>query len=253
MKNTVWLLNSHGASDSVVRHAESLLAPDSCARQNALGRPSLRERFALSRALLRTAMAELCGCPSAHVVVVERPNDVPSLSVDGLVSISASLSHSQSWIACALSTGAAVGLDIECMDRPRDLDAVSAWAFHTDERAWMHAQADRREAFYRLWTGKEAVVKLGTRLGAAGSIFGTAFGVRAGALDPPSPATALAFWRIEPEVACSLAHDRSVPPATVRRVAPQQLLALRARVPSTATTECCVGCQSGRIATAAPL
>ncbi len=81
-------------------------------------------------------------------------------------SVGFSISHSGRWVACAVSTQTALGLDIEMRDPSRDLDALAAQAFGGDEMPqWERLRAQpepqRVDGFYRLWSEKEARFKLG--------------------------------------------------------------------------------------------
>lgn len=66
-----------------------------------------------------------------------------------------SLSHSGEWVACAVGTAPAIGIDIERI-RPRDFATLAARSFGADEAAWTGNDAYR---FYKLWTLREAMAK----------------------------------------------------------------------------------------------
>ena len=70
-----------------------------------------------------------------------------------------SLSHSRDLIGVALST-APVGLDLE-WPRPRTSVDLAARVFSAQEAAWLDTlpAAERLDAFYTLWTLKEAACK----------------------------------------------------------------------------------------------
>ena len=57
----------------------------------------------------------------------------------------------------ALMRGGAVGVDLESMDRSADVDRLAARVFSESERAL--ARAGGREAFFALWSRKEALLK----------------------------------------------------------------------------------------------
>lgn len=68
-----------------------------------------------------------------------------------------SLSHSGRYALCAVSTQT-VGADVQLM---RPVNLSMARRLHPEERDWLSRQAEeeREDAFYRLWTRKEAWVK----------------------------------------------------------------------------------------------
>ena len=67
------------------------------------------------------------------------------------------LSHAGGWAVAALMRGGAVGVDLESMDRSADVDRLAARVFSESERAL--ARAGGREAFFALWSRKEALLK----------------------------------------------------------------------------------------------
>lgn len=67
------------------------------------------------------------------------------------------LSHSGNWAVCAMDKSP-VGIDIEQVRDVR-FKALAARHFTPDENAWLAAHADRRQAFFRLWTAKESLLK----------------------------------------------------------------------------------------------
>ena len=77
-----------------------------------------------------------------------------------------SLSHSGPWITCALSLQAAPGIDIELKKPRRDFAPMSEAAFLVEEAAWLARQPPDQQpaAFYQLWSGKEALFKLGAHV-----------------------------------------------------------------------------------------
>ena len=93
--------------------------------------------------------------------------DKPRLAHEGGVHFN--LSHSGTCCACAVSD-AAVGIDVEV--RQRMDEGVARICFQGRERAWLLAQEDPGWAFTRLWTRKEAYLKLlGTGLSREANTF----------------------------------------------------------------------------------
>ncbi len=118
--------------------------------------------------LLRFAISTLTGIPATAIGTIIRPGLGPQLQLpDDVPPPHFSLSHSREWIACAVSTEHAIGLDIEVLDAERDVLALSEVSFRADERACLLRQhgAERIAAFYRFWTLKEAIYKLFSNAG----------------------------------------------------------------------------------------
>lgn len=68
------------------------------------------------------------------------------------------LSHSGGLCLCAVGDGP-VGVDIELTRPRRALEALARRAFSETELAWFAEQGGGPEAFYTLWTRKEALAK----------------------------------------------------------------------------------------------
>lgn len=73
------------------------------------------------------------------------------------------ISHSGAWVSIALHADLPLGLDIECSEAP-ELDKLceSEELFNQNDRNLLAACADqdhRADFFYRLWRGKEAIMK----------------------------------------------------------------------------------------------
>ncbi len=67
------------------------------------------------------------------------------------------LSHAGGVVVAALAKGAAIGVDLESMSRQADAGLLGRRVFSESERAL--ADAGGREAFFTLWSQKEALLK----------------------------------------------------------------------------------------------
>lgn len=164
----VWLLDARTIDDALLPGYMSWLSPGELARHARFMRPQRQRQFVLGRALLRTVLGHALGVPPAAIVLEERAGQAP-LSPAGAPSFS--LSHSGHWIACAVSRQTALGLDIEMMDKSRDVLALARQAFDdavADSLAAMPRDA-QLASFYRRWSEFEARYKLGGEGGEAAS------------------------------------------------------------------------------------
>jgi 4'-phosphopantetheinyl transferase len=94
----------------------------------------------------------------------------PFLIDAGTCRASFSLSHTRGMVACAVTQDAAVGVDVECIDREVDTVEIASRFFAPAEAAHLRTldEETRRGRFFELWTLKEALVKaLGTGMAAA--------------------------------------------------------------------------------------
>ncbi|MDA0704386.1 MAG: 4'-phosphopantetheinyl transferase superfamily protein [Proteobacteria bacterium] len=138
---------------------ESLLDAEELARADRFVFPEHRARFVVAHGLLRSLLAAYRDGPPGALRFVEGRYGKPSLA-DG-AGPRFSLSHSEDGIAVALARDADIGVDIERVRAMKDRDDLVARFFSEDEKEAYFAlpPARREQAFFRLWTRKEAFVK----------------------------------------------------------------------------------------------
>jgi len=140
----------------------ALLSPDEHARMARLVFERDRRRFLLTRALVRTmlssyapvAPAEWSFIANAHgrPEILDRPAGVPDLRFN--------LSHTEGLIACAVTIGREVGVDVEHIGR-RVVHDVAGRYFAPREVTALKAlpEAEQARVFFDYWTLKEAYIK----------------------------------------------------------------------------------------------
>lgn len=172
--------------DARIAEGESLLSPDERERMARFAFARDRRRFLMARVLVRTMLSRYGGVAPAdwrfaanvhgRPEIAERPAGVPDLRFN--------LSHTDGLVACAVTIGREVGIDVEHTGRrlthdvpgrffaPREVEALCALP-----------AAERAETFFDYWTLKEAYIKargLGLTLPLADFAFHLA---------PPAPPT----------------------------------------------------------------
>lgn len=161
----VWLLDSGLLEDATLASWLPLLGGDEQARYARFVRRERCRQFIAGRVLLRQLAGQSAGVPPVELTITERHGQAPLLFFPPAFRspFYFSLSHSGPWVACAISTHAALGLDIEILDPARDIDALAAQAFSAEECAALQGlpPQERRMAFYRLWSRYEARIKVG--------------------------------------------------------------------------------------------
>lgn len=158
-----------GAVDAtwLVRGSEWLTGEE---RRRAAGiaRPDLRHQHLCTRVLQRLTLSEACGVPPEAWRFAYHPAGRPYIAApEQRTRLSFSVSHTKGLIACAVAAGSIVGVDVEHVEAALDVEAVARRFFAPQEaEAVLNAVPDeRRRAFLRHWTVKEACLKvLGTGL-----------------------------------------------------------------------------------------
>ncbi len=150
--------------EAALAAAAALLSPDEGARADRFRFARDRRRFVVARAALRRLLGAALGQAPGRVVLLAGPEGKPELAGHP---VHFNLSHSGDLAAIALCRDAELGVDIEQIRPLDDLDGLIATTCSPREAAALAALAPfrRREAFFRVWTRKEAYLKaLGTGL-----------------------------------------------------------------------------------------
>ena len=139
--------------------SEALLSEDEKARGRSFVAAHHRRRFVAARSRLRSLLGQHLDIDPASVVFELNAYGKPR--VVQAPSVHFSLSHSGDQALLALSDTLVVGADLEQV-RPLDHLELARRNFHPDEVAAIESQpseSGQRQAFFRIWTLKEAVVK----------------------------------------------------------------------------------------------
>jgi 4'-phosphopantetheinyl transferase len=169
----VWRVEVAGAARRAVEHALTENERDRAARFRA---DDARERFVVARGAARTILGDLLGRDPAalrfeHRCAVCGSTEHGKPHVAGAPELDFNVSHSGDLVLVAVARGRAVGVDVE---RERDtarLDRLARRSLSEAERELVAAAHgdERRAAFFRAWTAKEAYLK-GRGLGVTGAL-----------------------------------------------------------------------------------
>jgi len=146
---------------------EELLDTEEKRRLDAYRSPTARRLFLSGRAGVRLVAARYCGLAPGSFRV--RCDERGKPAFIGQPDLHFNLSHSGD-VALAAFSGAPVGLDIECRGRSRDFAAIARRFFLPEEaEAVLRSGENREDVFLKIWTAKEAIVKLSGK-GLAGGL-----------------------------------------------------------------------------------
>jgi 4'-phosphopantetheinyl transferase len=139
-----------------------------------LRQPAHRRQFVVTRSALRRVLGSALGVAPKAVTLATGEHGKPRLALDDL---HFNLSHSGDLALIAVCRDHAVGVDVEQVGRGlSELDDIARLYFSSAEQAAYFAlpPPERAQAFYRVWTRKEAVAKA---LGLGMSLPGPSFDV----------------------------------------------------------------------------
>ncbi|WP_234737003.1 4'-phosphopantetheinyl transferase family protein [Tellurirhabdus bombi] len=135
---------------------QPLLRDEEIARAQRYHQDADRQRFVISRGVLRVLLGMHTGQPHKEIQLVVGANQKPMLR--DFPAVHYSVSHSGDWILMALAKHS-VGVDIEKINPSFVFQEVVTHSFGLEEQQAIEASADPAGAFYQLWTRKEALVK----------------------------------------------------------------------------------------------
>jgi 4'-phosphopantetheinyl transferase len=139
---------------------EDVLDDDEMGRAGRFAFPQDRHRFIVSHMALRVLLARCLGLAPSEIAYESGPNGKPSLA-DGIGPLQFNMSHSGELALVAACRDRAIGVDVERVrDVPDALD-IADQHFSVEERMTLRSlpSNERRTAFFRCWTRKEAVIK----------------------------------------------------------------------------------------------
>jgi 4'-phosphopantetheinyl transferase len=145
-----------------VAELEATLSSEEHARARQFGTDLLRQRWIVGRATLRLLLGRTLGVAPAMVALARGRRGRPQLAeapVD--FNVSHTCGMALIGIGDTLPAGVRIGIDVEHGDRRLNVDGLATKFLSQAERANLapHAEDQRRRAFLRLWTCKEAMSK----------------------------------------------------------------------------------------------
>lgn len=143
------------------RDPASVLSRDERERAERLRGGILRRRWIASHIALRQVLATELDVPAQSLEFATDAAGKPRLAGAHGGALEFSLSHSAALAVIAVSRTVPVGADVELVESITDTHAVARRHFSHDEWHALESLAgdERVEAFYRIWTRKEAYIK----------------------------------------------------------------------------------------------
>jgi 4'-phosphopantetheinyl transferase len=164
----LWLLDLAPLTQNQLDTQRSLLSNDELTRALLFKRGA--DDFVATRILLRRALSYYSKIPPQQIRFELSKEGKPALVQSGLAQpLAFNLSHSGSKALLAVGRQRLLGVDIEAGARQRQLNSLAQRFYHPAEAAWLAElpEHQQHQAFYRLWTLKEAFFKaLGTGISA---------------------------------------------------------------------------------------
>lgn len=159
---TVWFMLMQAVSAGDIDAMADTLSEEEDCQSEMIQVSDMRDRYIASHALARSAVSDVTGHNAAGMVYQTDPMGKPRFYVPSTGErIDFSLSRTDGMVACAQVDDLDLGVDVECI-RPKNADrAVAQQLFSRPEQDHLAglSGAAFEEAFFRIWTLKEAYVK----------------------------------------------------------------------------------------------
>jgi 4'-phosphopantetheinyl transferase len=141
----------------------SLLSNEEMERASRLRTAALFHRFAANHGMLRILLGSYLGMDPRRLQFAANPYGKPSLREMGL-HLRFNMTHSDDLTLIAVCLQSEVGIDVETVRPVEEWEEIAKSHFSDDEYRCLLAEpmqpADlQRDAFFRCWTRKEAVIK----------------------------------------------------------------------------------------------
>jgi 4'-phosphopantetheinyl transferase len=139
----------------------AVLSPEEKERAGKFGSEELRNRFIVGRATLRQLLGGILNCEPAGLVFRYGEFGKPELDGPHSGALHFNLSHSGGAALLAVARRGPLGVDLEKVRPVWNPQQIASRFFTENEGRQLDAvtEADRPEAFFRLWTRKEAWLK----------------------------------------------------------------------------------------------
>jgi len=158
----IWLnyLNVHEAR---IKHLYPLLSSEEKERSERFKFYKHRKAFIASHGFMHTVLAYYIDTEANQIEFSQSEFGKPSLiDAQNKNNIQFNLSHSNNVAILAVSRQHSVGIDIEYAERKVDWQGISKRFFTADEQEQFRqlTETKQREAFFQIWTRKEAHMKV---------------------------------------------------------------------------------------------
>jgi 4'-phosphopantetheinyl transferase len=131
-----------------------------------------RKNFVARRSLLRAILSRYLSVAPSQLALTHEARGKPQIAgPDGSGHLHFNFSHSRNLALCAVGRFAPLGVDVEQLRPMPEMDDIAATFCSAPEKALLNAAPPEKklEAFFNLWTRKEAYLKA-TGEGIAGSL-----------------------------------------------------------------------------------
>ena len=158
----VWLTSPEVITDeTLLDRYRRLLSPEEKTQLQEIGSARVRHQYLVTRALVRSTLSRYVAVAPEDWVFEIRAGGRPEIAEPSGTGLRFNVSHTRGVVACLVTDGIDAGVDVENMERSRDVRGLAERRFAAEEAAELRAcpaGAEQRH-FFGLWTLKESYLK----------------------------------------------------------------------------------------------
>ncbi|WP_353196193.1 4'-phosphopantetheinyl transferase superfamily protein [Parapedobacter defluvii] len=157
---SIWVIDPW-RSPQQSAHAEHLLSSEEIARAMRFHRTEHTLRFKATHTALRLLLGHATASDPAALRFSTGHHHKPKLADTTNTAIQFNLSYTENRALIGLDQVHPIGVDIEWLQRPLDIESMLDACFSAEEIAFIRAEkSETQHRFFTLWTRKEAILKL---------------------------------------------------------------------------------------------
>jgi 4'-phosphopantetheinyl transferase len=157
----IWSLPA-GLSNTETDPLLALLSASEKERASLIRSSRQQKQYIYTRGMLRKLLSTYTGIPANNLLLTSNEHGKPALDKSqNPYALQFNLSHSGNHCLMAFACDARVGIDIELIQKNREINKLAHRFFHVSEHAFLNSieKKQQHKIFYRYWTIKESVLK----------------------------------------------------------------------------------------------
>lgn len=158
---SIWVIDPTATHLQLADQYETVLSAEELARGNRFHQAAHSVRFKTAHTILRLLLSRFTSSNPTAICFAEGHHRKPQLQGQQGTPIEFNLSYSQNKAMIGIANDHPVGIDIEWLHRPLDIQDMLSACFSEREIAFITSRNEGiYQRFFTLWTRKEAVLKL---------------------------------------------------------------------------------------------
>lgn len=158
---SIWVINPMRSLQQWAKYAEQLLNSEETTKAMRFHHMDHRQRFKAAHTVLRLVLGLTIDSDPASLRFAKGHHNKPRLETPEHTPIQFNLSYTENRAMIGVNHGYPIGVDLEWLQRPLDIESMLDACFSIREIAFIRSRKEEmHHRFFTLWTRKEAILKL---------------------------------------------------------------------------------------------